>query len=94
MTLAPTTPSNPAQRIDRTFVDGGKLIEEMVWAWPFDGSAIRRREGQADEPVTGLPIPQPEAPTADDRLATLLGQLATAATLDDVQAAALAAQEG
>lgn len=87
MPLTPTTPTDPAQRIDSVYING-QLVEELVWTYPFDGTAVRRRDGQPDQPVTGLPIPTPPEPTAEERLATLLAALADAQTLGDVREAA------
>lgn len=87
--LAPTTPANPAQRIDQTYGPNG-LVEEIVWTWPPDGTGVRRRDGLPDEPVTGLPIPETPAPSDAEKLAALLAALADAETLGDVRAAAAA----
>lgn len=67
MALTPTAPVNPAQRIDQVWSDG-QLVEELVWTHPIDGTGIRRRDGQPDEPVAGLPIPTPD-PRAELRAA-------------------------
>lgn len=68
MALTPTVPADPAQRIDSVYANG-QLIEELVWTYPFDGTGVLRRDGQADQPVTGLPVPAPPEPTAEEKLA-------------------------
>lgn len=77
--MTPTTPTNPAQRIDQVTA-AGVLVEELVWTYPPDGTAMRRREGLPDEPVTGLPIPQP------DPRETLRVQIAAAESPAELQA--------
>ncbi len=71
-------------RIDQKFTPDGTLVEEIVWTWPPDGTGIRRRAGQPDEPVTGLPIPQPDPPTVDDRLAAVAAAVAEAAEVETI----------
>ncbi len=84
--MQPTTPIDPAQRIDQTYGPNG-LVEELVYNYPPDGDGTRRwvdEQGEHSEPVTGLPIPAPVASPAADtaqRLAAAQAVLAEAAQL-------------
>lgn len=72
----------------------GNIVEEVVDNG--DGTGIRTTytpEGEVDtvEQLTGLPIPVPPEPTAEERLATLLAALTDAQSLEEIRDAAAAA---
>lgn len=82
--MQPTTPTNPAQRIDQTRTAAGALVEEIVHNYPPDGGGVRRwvdGTGEHSEAVSGLPIPQAEERTAEMKLADAQTVLAEAATV-------------
>jgi hypothetical protein len=81
--MTPTTPTHHAQRIDQVW-SAGVLVEELVYAYPLDGTAVRRRDGQPDEPVTGLPIPETPTPTAEARLAAVATAVAEAEAVETI----------
>ena len=58
--MTPTTPVNPAQRIDQTY-EGGVLVRELVYNYPHNGGGTLRVEspggGILSSPVSGL-LPQ------------------------------------
>lgn len=79
MVMTPTSPADPRQRIDQTY-QGGRVVDEVIHAWPEDGTAIHRfyvGDQVATENLTGLPIPVVPGPTP----AEIADQLATQAAL-------------
>ena len=55
--MTPTTPVNPAQRIDQTY-QGGTLVREIIYNYPHDGGGTLRVEspggGVTTSSVSGL----------------------------------------
>ena len=85
--MTPTTPVNPAQRIDQVYI-GGVLREELAHHHPPDGGGTRRVEVDGVVTTTaimGLPIPEL---TAEERQAAYQQAVADAVTLADMKAAA------
>lgn len=84
MVMVPSTPNDPAQRIDQTYGPDG-LVQEIIHNYPPDGGGVRRwidDQGQEQsEQVTGLPVPQPPERTTEDRIADAHEILSEAASL-------------
>ena len=86
--MIPTTPTDPAQRMDQSY-SGGVLVEELVHNHPPDGGGSRRTEVGGvvtTTAVTGIPLPQL---TVEERQAAYQQAVADAVTLADIKEAAL-----
>ncbi len=79
---------------NETVFSSGVLVEQTVDNG--DGTGTRTTytsEGEVDtvEQLSGLPIPVPPEPTAEERLATLVAALGDAQSLEEIRDAAAAA---
>ena len=84
------TPTADATKFDTN----GNIVEQTVDNG--DGTGTRQTfdaDGNvtSSEQLTGLPIPVPPEPTAEERLATLLAALTDAQSLEEIRDAAAAA---
>ena len=71
--MTPTVLTDVNQRADQTW-SGGVLVDEVVHAWPEDGTAVHRWEnasGIHTASLSGLPIPVPEVPYPSDQLSAV-----------------------
>ena len=89
--MTPTSPSHPSQRIDQSY-SGDTLTDEVIHAWPEDGTAVHRYIDAAGNVatvnLTGLPIPVVPGPTPAD-IADLLAATASTSIVADTRALAV-----
>ena len=81
-------------RIDETFTHDGQLVEAVEHHGDGTGTrTVYDSNGNvtSTEQLTGLPIPVPPEPTAEERLQTLLAALTDAQSLEEIRDAAAAA---
>ena len=77
-----------------TTFDNGVLVESTVDNGDGTGTrTVYKTDGTVDTvtQLTGLPIPVPPEPTAEERLQTLLAALTDAQSLEEIRDAAAAA---